>query len=175
MHNYKSLKVFFEEPILDHYFREIVKKTKGSPLIIQRELKELLNRNLILSAGKIGNIKKYKANRDNEQFIFQKQIYNLDVLFSSGLIPFLVDRISPNAILLIGSYSKGADIESSDIDLALIVKRNIDFDDEQLKKYEKLLNRKIHIHIVENFSKLSNELKNNIVNGFAIYGFNKVF
>jgi len=44
-----------------------------------------------------------------------------------------------------------------------------------LAKYEKLLNRKITLFFEENFSRLSKELKNNILNGIVLKGYIKVF
>jgi len=44
-----------------------------------------------------------------------------------------------------------------------------------LKKYEKELKRRINIFFESNFEKLSNELKNNIINGVILSGYLKVF
>ena len=77
----------------------------------------------------------------------------------------------PDAIILFGSAAKGEDLKESDIDLFVLAEeKKLD-----LQKYEKLLGRKINILAEESFSKLSKELRNNIINGIILYGYLKVF
>lgn len=67
---------------------------------------------------------------------------------------------------MFGSASKGDDLEESDIDLFVQApEKKI-----KLAKYEKLLKRKISLFFEENFSRLSKELKNNILNGNILKG-----
>jgi hypothetical protein len=44
-----------------------------------------------------------------------------------------------------------------------------------LDKFEKILNRKINLFFSEDFSRLSKELRNNIINGVILKGYLKVF
>ncbi|MCD6464256.1 nucleotidyltransferase domain-containing protein [Candidatus Woesearchaeota archaeon] len=74
-------------------------------------------------------------------------------------------------IVLFGSCARGEDIETSDIDLFVQAKEKA----LSLTKYENLLNRKISLFFKQNFLKLSNELKNNIINGIVLKGYLKVF
>ena len=92
-------------------------------------------------------------------------------MHQSGLISYIYDSCLPNVIILFGSASKGEDLDESDIDLFVLSReKKLDF-----TKYEKLLNREIALFFEENFSKLSPELKNNILNGIILKGYLKVF
>ena len=90
---------------------------------------------------------------------------------NSGLIDYLWDKLSPEAIILYGSYSKGESIENSDVDLFILGKdKNI-----ELANFEKKLNKRIHILFKESIKEIPNELKNNILNGVILKGYIKVF
>jgi len=67
---------------------------------------------------------------------------------------------------LFGSYSRGEDIENSDIDIAIIGrKKQID-----LTEFEKILNRKINIITFNNFKEIHKNLKENLFNGITLTG-----
>jgi len=175
MEDKRVLGVFFKEPLDQHYFREIVRKSNVSPNLVQKQIKELLKNKLILKKSEKANIKFYSANRTLTKFIALKKIHNLSLLFNSKLIDFLIDKLSPNSIILFGSFNSGTDVELSDIDIFVSVEKSSEILSKDLKKYETFLSRKIDLHIVIDFKKLSNELKNNIVNGTILYGYLKVF
>lgn len=113
----------------------------------------------------------FKANRDDELFRLYKKYDFILRVKQSGLLDYIYDSCIPEVIILFGSASKGEDIEESDIDLFVQAK------DKKInvEKYEKLLNRKISLFFEENFSKLNNELKNNILNGIILRGYIKAF
>ena len=72
-------------------------------------------------------------------------------------------------IVLFGSYSKGEDIENSDIDLYIETpsKREI-----KPTEFEKKLKRKIQIFKHKKISEIkSKDLINNIINGVSLNGF----
>jgi predicted nucleotidyltransferase len=171
----KILEVFFEEPLESHYFREIVRKSKVSPNIVQRQIRAMIKSKLIRYKGKQGNMKFYSANRDNSEFIYLKKLNNLKRIYQSRLIEKLDELLSPKAIVLFGSYSQGYDVENSDIDLLVIVEKTSKISDKALKNIEHQLHRKISLHIVQDFSKLSPELKNNMLNSVLLQGYHKVF
>jgi len=91
------------------------------------------------------------------------QGFQLRKINESGLLGYLNDICLPDVIILFGSYSKGEDILSSDIDLFI------------LSKYENILNLKIDVFFSDSFGKLSKELKNNLVNGVILDEYLKVF
>jgi len=169
------LSVFFNEPLKQHYFREIVRKSRISPNIVQAKLKKLINNKQIMYRGKQGNMKFYVADRDNQSFINMKKLYNLEQIYKTKLLEKLDELLSPNAIILFGSYCQGFDTESSDIDLLVVVEKYSQIPPEALKNFEHQLNRKINLHIVQDFSGLNPELKNNMLNGTLLHGYIRVF
>ena len=72
------------------------------------------------------------------------------------MIDFLVDSLSPDAIVLFGSAARGEDIEDSDIDLLVIAKETgID-----LGRFEERIQRRISIHFEPKISEIPKELLN---------------
>jgi predicted nucleotidyltransferase len=129
-----------------------------------------MKKKLIIKYKKRG-IPFYKANFDNEKFREYKKISVLYELNNSGLIEFLWNKISPEAIVLYGSYSKGESIENSDIDLFVIGKEK----EVNIDRFEKMIGVNIHILFEENIKKIPNELKNNLINGIILRGYLKIF
>ncbi|MFH1325336.1 MAG: nucleotidyltransferase domain-containing protein [archaeon] len=160
----KVLGVFFIEPTNMHFIREIGKKTNLAPTSVRNHIRELEKNNLIVKT-KAKPFDGFVANRENEKFIFYKQAYNFYSLYE--LRELIAKLLYPKSIMIFGSYVKGEDTESSDIDIIILskVKKEIN-----LKKFEKSLNRKINLVFVENLNKLNKSIKINVLNGRIIYG-----
>lgn len=167
---YKILQEFFDSPRKDFQMRELSRRTKIAQPSVINHLKALAKEKLIVKEKK-GIYPAFKADRDNELFRLYKKLDIIQRIYSSGLINYIYDSCMPNAIILFGSAAKGEDIEESDIDLFVQAKEK----KLVLSKYEKTLNRSIVLFFEENFSRLSNELKNNILNGTVLRGYIKVF
>jgi len=75
--------------------------------------------------------------------------------------------LHPKAIIVFGSYSRGEDIETSDIDLIVVskIKKNINF-----SKLEKLFKRNINMIIIEDLKMLDNNIRKKALNGIVIHG-----
>ncbi len=167
---YRVLKLFFEQPTTDFQLRQISRLVKIAPPSTKKYLQELEAEGLVAKSKK-GIYPSYRAIRDANLFKGLKK-WSLAIEFTkSGLLDHIADKCGPDAIILFGSASRGEDIESSDIDLAILAEET----ELDLKKYEKLISRKISPLFVKKFSELSNELKNNILNGIILYGYLKVF
>lgn len=167
------LGTFFNEPTKNHYLKEISKTINLAHTSVKIILKYLIKQNLVLCI----NEKKgrrvfplYKANINNKDFKIYKRLYNLLLIQESDLIKFLGDNLTPKSIVLFGSFSRGEDVEDSDIDLFIESSKT----DLNLDKFEKLLGRKIELHFNENFTKYPAELKANIINGIVLYGYLEV-
>lgn len=167
---YKSLKIFLDNPTESFRLRELSRLSKISPPSVMNYLLEFEKKGLIQKYIK-RKIPFYKAERDNENFKHYKRLSILYELHKSGLIDYLWDGASPEVIILFGSFSLGEDIENSDIDLFVQSSEKR----LELKKYEKILGREINIFYEPKFSRLSKELKNNILNGTKLKGYLKVF
>ncbi len=163
---------FYLNPSLKMRVREIERKLKIPLPSTIRYCKELKNEE-ILEKEKIGNVDFYISNKGNEKYLLKKKFYNLEQLYSVGLVEYIKRKLSNPGIIVFGSYSKGEDIESSDIDLYL---ETPSLKKINLEKFENILKRKIQLFRYRNLKKIKNEnLTNNIINGFVLNGFIEVF
>lgn len=116
----KILAVFYNYPTRIFHIRELARLTGLNPNTVLTALKELKRKNLIKQEKK-KHIVELIANRTNE-FRNSKRTFNLKRIYDSGIINFLIDKFSPEAICVMGSFSSGEDIEKSDIDIIVIGK-----------------------------------------------------
>ena len=126
----------------------------------------------ILKSTIIAGITVYAADRSSPHFLLEKKLHNLHSLYSSGLIAYLAAELSNPAIIIFGSYAKGEDVESSDIDLYIeSASKNV-----SLEPFGKKLQRKIQLFQYKHLSLVKNkDLANNIINGIVLNGFVEVF
>jgi predicted nucleotidyltransferase len=158
---WKVAEIFFIEPTKVHYIKEISKKINLAHTSVKNHILTLIELGFIEESNS-QVFKGYKARRENPDFIFYKKLSNLISLRNSGLIKLLKEHY-PKSMILIGSYDKGEDIESSDIDIFIDSKKvNI-----KLDKFEDNLKRKIHIIFKDEASK---SLMDSIKQGTIIYG-----
>jgi len=159
------LDAFFDNPTKEFHARELSRKTGLSIFSVLEAIKKLSKEGLI-SAQKKGNMKIVKASY-SDVFIRSKRIRNLEKVYDSKIIEYLSEAYEkPEAIILFGSYSRGDDIENSDVDIAIITKDHKNLNTE---KFEKMLSRKISIHEID-LKKVSKEFHNNLINGIVLEG-----
>jgi len=166
---YKLLKIFLDHPTESFRLRELSRISKISPVSVMNYLKEFEEEELIRKYQK-REIPFYVAERDNERFILYKKISVIYELNISGLVDFLWDNLSPDAIILYGGHAKGEATETSDIDIFVIGKEK----KVNLDEFEKKLGKGIHL-IFDNIKNIPKELKNNLINGIVLKGYFKVF
>lgn len=163
---------FFLNPTIKLRVREIERKLKLSLPSVIRYCKELEMEGILMKK-KIGDVVFYTTDKTNKKYLLEKKIFNLRQLYNSGLINHLKQELSNPSIIVFGSYSKGEDIEKSDIDLYLetLSKKNI-----KLEKFEKKLKRTIQVFKHKDITEIKNlHLSNNIINGILLNGFIEVF
>ena len=168
----KILYHFFMNPTQKLRVRHIEKQVKVPLPSAIRYSKELVKEKL-LKKTEIAKINLYSADRTSRIFLFEKKLFNLKQISNTGLIEHLFQKYSNPTVIVFGSYSKGEDIESSDIDLYVEtpVKKKPD-----LTKFERKLNRKIQLFVHKDIKDIkNNELMNNILNGIVLNGFIEVF
>ncbi len=164
------MQAFFDFPTESFQLRQISRKVKIAVPSVKRYLKELQREGVVL-VTKRGLYPTYKANRENELFKFYKTTDLLERMKKSGLVDYIGDACMPDIISLFGSAARGEDVETSDIDIFVqSIEKKLN-----LGKYEKILNRRIALFFEERFSKLSKELKNNIINGIKLSGYLKAY
>lgn len=162
----KVLDAFFENPSREFHLRELSRLLKLSMPTIISATDALAKETLIIKTrGKV--LTKVAANRENMKFTWHKRVCNLERLYASGLLEHLSNCYNnPRLIILFGSYSRGEDIEKSDIDIAVVTNKKLGPD---FSKYEKTLGRGISIHEVD-LGKVSSEFKANLANGIVLEG-----
>ena len=158
--------IFFENPSREFHLRELSRILKLSmPTIISATDKLAKERLVIKEKGKV--ITKVMANRANIEFTRLKRLHNLELIYKSSLINHISESYSqPKAIILFGSFSRGEDIEKSDIDIAVITNKKLNLD---LLKYENIFKKPINLHEI-NLDKISKEFKANLLNGIVLEG-----
>ncbi len=158
------LKIFFKEPTSTHFIKEISRKINIAPTSVRINIKQFLKLRLI-KIQKSKPFDGYVADRENDLFLFYKRTYNLFSLYS--LKELIVESVQPKAIVLFGSYSKGEDVETSDVDLIVVSKVRKEIN---LEKFEKDLGRKINIMFIDKLEKLDENIRNKTINGIILYG-----
>ena len=106
-------------------------------------------------------------NTNNHKVVQLKRVNNLKQIYETGLADFLEKEFAGATIILFGSYSGGEDIFNSDIDIAIIGRKEKNID---LKKFEDLLERKINLNFYSSFKDIHKNLKENLANGIVLTG-----
>jgi len=146
--------------------REIAKILKVSPTAVSNSIKKLKDSNLI-TLEKTKTINFISFNRDEPKAMELKRVENLKNIYLSGLSDYLKVELAGSTIILFGSYSIGEDTNTSDIDIAVIERKDKLV---HLEEYEKALNRKINVNFYNSWKNIQVHLKNNILNGILLQG-----
>mgnify|MGYP001570880852 CR=1 FL=1 len=172
--------ISIKERIKEHFFinpsskmrvREIERKLKLPLPSVIRYCKELKAEEILMQIL-LGNSSFYTADKSNANFLLEKRLFNIKSIYRYNLIEFLRGELSNPSIIVFGSYSKGEDIEDSDIDLYIETSSKKEVN---LAEFEKKLSRKIQLFRHKNIAKIkNNNLINNIMNGISLNGFVEV-
>ncbi|MFH1591033.1 MAG: nucleotidyltransferase domain-containing protein [archaeon] len=108
-----------------------------------------------------------ELNRSNSKVMQLKRVDNLKQFYESGSADYLEEEYAGGTIILFGSYSRGDDIFNSDIDIAVIGRREKII---ELSKFEKMLERKININFYKSFKDIHKNLLDNLCNGIVLSG-----
>lgn len=146
--------------------REIAIMLKVSPTAVSNSVKDLKASGMAI-VEKTKTINFVSFNRDNPKAVDLKRVENLKNLYVSGLSDHLEKALPGATIILFGSYSRGEDICGSDIDIAVIGRKDKMLG---LERYEKILNRQINVNFYDSWKKINVNLKNNILNGILLHG-----
>ena len=147
------------------HIREIARKVGISPNSVRKYATKLRKKGLI-EMKKESNMVMMRASMENQSYKQEKLVHNLRSIFSSGLADFLYQYCNPRAIVLFGTYSRGEDISTSDVDIGIITNSKKRPD---LSKFEKKLARRIELSLFTR-KEVSDEFFNNIINGIVLKG-----
>ncbi len=148
--------------------RQISKILEVTQPAVMKALPELGKKDLIkLHQDKESKRWSIELNRDNHKVMQLKRTDNIKLIYETGLADFLEKEFAGATIILFGSYSRGEDIINSDIDIAIIGRKEKRVD---LTEFEKLLERRININLYESFGKIHKHLKENLFSGIMLVG-----
>ncbi|HLC65274.1 MAG TPA: nucleotidyltransferase domain-containing protein [Candidatus Nanoarchaeia archaeon] len=162
----KIISRIFDNPSRKFYIRELAREIHVNPNSVLNALEELEKESLVKREVK-KHIVEITPNLENPHFLAKKRLHNLEKVYDSGVIDFLRKHYNPKAIILFGSYSRGEDVLKSDIDIAVVTSEKYSV---STKIFEKMLNRGIHILLVQN-GKIPKELYTNLINGVVLFGY----
>ncbi len=163
---------FFMNPTAKLRVRQIERELRLPLPSVIRYCSEL-EKEGILRKESVSGVSAYSADRASKKFLIEKRLFNIKMIFESGLADCITREHFNPVIVLFGSYSKGEDIEGSDIDLYVETPKKQDF---KLEKFEKLLKRRIQVFNYKNIKDVRNlHLSNNIINGITINNYLEAF
>ena len=162
------LRLFYIKCGLKFNQNQIAKLLNVSAPAIMKALPELIEQNFIKQSQETDSKRLIiELNRDNYKIMQFKRVDNLKQLYESGFVDFIEMQFTGSTIILFGSYSKGEDIFNSDIDIAIIYRKEKFIN---LQKFEIILERKININYYNSMKSIHKNLKENIINGIVLVG-----
>ena len=108
-----------------------------------------------------------ELNREDDRAMQLKKVDNLKQIYESGLFDMLEHEFAGATIILFGSYSRGEDTNSSDIDIAIVGRREKDV---KLEYFERMLDRRITLSFYGSFGRIHKNLRENLFNGIILAG-----
>ena len=148
--------------------RAIARALKVSPPAVMKSLPKLEKESLIkLIQDKDSKRWSIELNQDNYKVMQLKRVDNLKLIYESGLADYLEKEFAGATIILFGSYSRGEDTNRSDIDIAIIGRKDKLIN---LETFESFLERKINLNFYDSFKEIHKNLKENLLNGIILFG-----
>jgi len=163
--------LLFERPSYKFHLREIARLAGVHPNSAKSALIKLKKEG-IAAIEKRRHITEIFADMGSKSFARKKRLFNFEKICDTGIIEHLERIFEPASISLIGSYSRGEDIEKSDIDIVVADPAKKGVKEKDIARFEDMLKRKIHI-IAADYKDMSDEFYINLINGMLLYGYLK--
>lgn len=160
---------FYKNPSSEIHLRELAKTIDVSPGFVSKHIHSLLETGII-DEKREGNMRIFSADTSNNRYRRSKRAFNIQEILTSDLIPYLENKLYPNALVLFGSYLKGGDMEDSDIDIAVVDGREKTPD---LSDYEKKFERRIKLTQISS-KNMEPEFIETLANGLVLSGYLEV-
>ena len=172
----RMLSTLFLYPEMEFTLSELAKQARVSKSSASRLLQMLKTAGFIHVIDK-GIVFRIRSNTESFEYRKRKIAHNLMALYESNFVEYLETFFkNPVSIVLFGSFRKGDDISTSDIDIAVETLEEIKHEivrPPKVESFEKLFNRKIEVHLF-NRKKVDINVFNNIANGIVLSGFLEV-
>lgn len=139
----KLLEEFLLQSNTEYHIRELARIVHDIPINVQKELKNLQAVGL-LTHRKQGNMVLYKLNKDSPIAEDLKRIFLKTESIGKEILSGLYDKEKIRYSLIYGSFAKGTESESSDIDMLMIGSINEDSILKSTQKIEKQIGRTIN-------------------------------
>jgi predicted nucleotidyltransferase len=167
---------FFDYPTTEFGLNDLCSALKISKTTANKVV-TLLKEENFLNVKPIGNLWRISCNPHHAHNLTRKIPYHLNLIYESGIIERIREtNPNPRAIILFGSYRKGDDIETSDIDVAVEL---LDDDEVQITELGIIpqlgyrQNVRVNAHMFSR-NKINLNLFVNIANGIVLDGFLEV-
>lgn len=164
---------FFAYPAKEISLNDLT-KFAGISKTTANKIASQLARSGFLKINAVGKVWRISCNQQHQFNTARKIPHNLELVYESGILQKILSII-PNArsIILFGSYRKGDDLDTSDLDIAVET-----LDDEETKiihigAIPKLgYRRNVQVNLLKfSRSKIDLNLFSNLCNGIVLYGF----
>ena len=142
----KILTYAFTHPTEDFYVRELAVFISEDPGNISRELRKLSDEGLFDSKVR-GRAKYYKLEPSYPLYHELKRIVSKTEEVEGSLKRLIEEFPSVSLAFIYGSYAKGGESKSSDIDLVLVGRCNTNVFTRKVRKIEQALNREVNFAI----------------------------
>ncbi|MHB8601896.1 MAG: nucleotidyltransferase domain-containing protein [Nitrosotalea sp.] len=139
----KLLEEFLFQSDTEYHIRELARLVHDIPINVQKELKNLQSVGL-LTHRKQGNMVLYKLNKDSPIVEDLKRIFLKTESIGKEILSLLYDKEKIRYALIYGSFAKGTELKSSDIDMLIIGSVNEDSILKSTQKIEKQIGRTIN-------------------------------
>ena len=172
----KIVQFFFAFPQEEFSLNEIAKKLVIAKMTANRIVTKL-EKEGFLQKKVIGKLWQVHANQSHKYFTTKKIPYNLQLVYESDIREWITKNIKGiKTIIFFGSYRKGDDIRTSDLDIAVEVQNEQEQKIYEVKVEEMGYRKDIQMHI-HCFSRkrIDKNLFANIANGIILEGFLEVY
>lgn len=171
---FKVAEFIFNEPNRIFHIRKLEKETGLSTTAVKTSIQKLESYKIVdvESTSLTTNV---KAKTDSDSYTFYKRMFNLYKLQRYGFVEHVRKMFKPEAIVLFGSFSRGEDVEESDVDILVMTSnRKSEKLDKLVDIMENELKRKLDITMLPSLDRSESEFKNAVANGIILYGYLKV-
>ena len=166
----KVLHWFFSYPRCEITLSDLAKQLQISKTTANRVVTRLVEEKF-LRLKEFGRLWQISCNQMHAYNFSQKIAYNLATVYESTILED-IHKLYPylKAVVLFGSYRKGDDIETSDIDIAVEIHGNNDLKIIELGVFSQFAYRKnvtVNLHLFSR-AKIDINLFTNILNGIVL-------
>ncbi|MBS3170682.1 nucleotidyltransferase domain-containing protein [Candidatus Woesearchaeota archaeon] len=164
---------FFAYPTKEFSLNDLTKLV-GISKTTANQVVSTLSKEGFLKVESLGKVWRIYCNQDHIFNYTRKVSYNLSLIYESRLIDEILTNIpNPRSIILFGSYRKGDDIETSDLDIAV---ETLDNENSKIIPFGEIsqfgFRKNVSVNILKfSRNKIDLNLFSNLANGIVLYGY----